>query len=40
MRENIKGEDSPLAAAKRGKNTSMWMSVESVKNMKKKLILA
>jgi len=30
--DNIKGEDSALAAAKRGKNTSMWLSVESVKN--------
>ncbi len=30
--ENIKDEDSPLAAAKKGKNTSMWLSIESVKN--------
>jgi len=30
--DNIKGEDSALAAAKRGKNTSMWLSIESVKN--------
>ena len=29
---NIRGEDSALAAAKRGKKTSMWMSIESVKN--------
>ena len=30
--EKIKGEDSAFTAAKRGKNTSMWLSVESVKN--------
>jgi len=30
--ESIKGEDSALAAAKRGKNTSMWLAIESVKN--------
>ena len=29
--EKIKGEDSAFAAAKRGKNTSMWLAVESVK---------
>tara|TARA_B100001996_G_scaffold19868_1_gene16118 strand:+ start:80 stop:1087 length:1008 start_codon:yes stop_codon:yes gene_type:complete len=28
----VRDEDSPLAAAKRGKDTSMWMSIESVKN--------
>ena len=37
---NIKGEDSPLAAAKRGKNTSMWMSVESVKNKSSDIVLS
>ena len=36
--ENIvRNTDSPLEAAKRGKNTSMWLAIESVK--KKKLIL-
>ena len=29
---NIKGEDTALVAAKRGKTTSMWMAIESVKN--------
>ena len=29
---NIKGEDTALAAAKRGKTTSMWMAIDSVKN--------
>ena len=28
----IKDEDSPLSAAKRGKDTSMWLSIESLKN--------
>mgnify|MGYP001392773732 CR=1 FL=1 len=28
----IKDEDSPLTAAKKGKDTSMWLSVESLKN--------
>ena len=30
--ESIKNEDSALSAAKRGKHTSMWQSIESVKN--------
>ena len=29
--EEVKGTDSPLSAAKRGKNTSMWLAVDSVK---------
>jgi len=29
---NIKGEDTALTAAKRGKTTSMWMAIDSVKN--------
>ncbi len=29
---NIKNEDTALAAAKRGKTTSMWMAIDSVKN--------
>ena len=28
----VTSEDSPLEAAKRGKNTSMWLAIESVKN--------
>ena len=27
----VKSTDSPLEAAKRGKDTSMWLSIESVK---------
>ena len=33
----VKSTDSPLEAAKRGKDTSMWLAIESVK--KKKLTL-
>tara|TARA_B100000989_G_scaffold242089_1_gene189027 strand:+ start:3187 stop:4194 length:1008 start_codon:yes stop_codon:yes gene_type:complete len=29
----IKDTDSPLSAAKKGKNTSMWLSIESLKKM-------
>ena len=36
----IEGEDTPLAAAKRGKNTSMWMSIESVKNKTSNIVLS
>ena len=32
--ESIKGEDSPLTAAKKGKNTSMWLTIDSVKSKK------
>ena len=28
--EKIEGEDSALTAAKKGKNTSMWLAIESV----------
>ena len=37
---NVKGEDSPLTAAKKGKNTSMWMSIESVKNKSSDIVLS
>ena len=37
---NIKDEDSALKAAKRGKKTSMWMSIESVKNKTADIILS
>ena len=38
--EYIKNEDSPLTAAKRGKNTSMWLAIESVKNKNSDIILS
>ena len=30
----VKSTDSPLEAAKRGKKTSMWLAIESVKEKK------
>ena len=36
----VEDKDTPLAAAKRGKNTSMWMAIDSVKNKKSDKILA
>ena len=36
----IKDEDSALSAAKRGKNTSMWLSIESVKNKTSDIVLS
>ena len=36
----IKDEDSPLSAAKRGKNTSMWLSVESLKRNESDAIIS
>jgi len=38
--EYIRNEDSPLTAAKRGKNTSMWLAIESVKNKSSDIILS
>ena len=31
-KDEVKGTDSALSAAKRGKHTSMWLAIESVKN--------
>ena len=39
-KESIKGEDTALTAAKRGKNTSMWLSIDSVKNKKSDIVLS
>tara|TARA_B110000037_G_scaffold144550_1_gene163520 strand:+ start:147 stop:1151 length:1005 start_codon:yes stop_codon:yes gene_type:complete len=36
----IKGTDSPLEGAKRGKNTSMWLAVQSVKEKKSDVIIS
>ena len=38
--ENVKNEDSALTAAKRGKKSSMWMSIESVKNKSSDIVLS
>ena len=37
---NVKDGDSALTAAKKGKNTSMWLSIESVKNKTSDIILS
>ena len=38
--DNIRDEDSALTAAKRGKNTSMWLSIQSVKNKNSNIVLS
>ena len=38
--EVVAGTDTPLGAAKRGKNTSMWLAVESVKNKKADIVIS
>ena len=38
--EKIEGEDTAFAAAKRGKNTSMWLAIESVKNGTSDIIIS
>ena len=39
-KDKIEGEDSALSAAKKGKNTSMWLAVESVKLKKSDAIIS
>ncbi len=36
----VKSTDSPLEAAKRGKNTSMWMAIESVRKKEADIIIS
>jgi len=36
----VKGTDSPLEGAKRGKKTSMWLAIESVKNKKSDIVVS
>ena len=36
----VKSTDSPLEAAKRGKDTSMWLSIESVKNKHSDIVIS
>ena len=38
--EIVKDTDTPLAAAKRGKNTSMWMAIDSVKSKKSDVVIS
>ena len=39
-KNKVSSEDSPLEAAKRGKNTSMWLAVESVKNNDSNIVIS
>ena len=36
----VKSTDSPLEGAKRGKDTSMWLSIESVKNKESDIVIS
>ena len=36
----VKSTDSPLEAAKRGKHTSMWLAIESVKNKESDIVIS
>jgi glycerol-3-phosphate acyltransferase PlsX len=36
----VKGVDSPLEGAKRGKNTSMWLAIQSVKEKKSDVVIS
>ena len=38
--DKVKSTDSPLEAAKRGKRTSMWLSVESVKSKESDIVIS
>ena len=38
--EIVKGTDTPLGAAKRGKNTSMWLAIESVKKKNNDIVIS
>ena len=39
-KNTVKSTDSPLEAAKRGKDTSMWLSIESVKNKETDIVIS
>ena len=39
-KNSVKGTDTPLEAAKRGKDTSMWLAIENVKNKKADIIIS
>ena len=36
----VKGTDSPLEGAKRGKNTSMWLAIQSVKDKESDIVIS
>ncbi|WP_415314378.1 phosphate acyltransferase PlsX [Candidatus Pelagibacter sp. Uisw_106] len=39
-KDTVKGTDSPLEGAKRGKNTSMWLAIQSVKEKKSDIVIS
>ena len=39
-KNEVKGTDSALSAAKRGKETSMWLAIDSVKNKESDIIIS
>ena len=39
-KNKVEGKDTPLEAAKRGKDTSMWLSIESVKEKKADIVIS
>ena len=38
--DKVIGNDTPLGAAKKGKNTSMWLAIESVKNKQADIVVS
>jgi phosphate acyltransferase len=38
--DTVKGTDSPLEGAKRGKNTSMWLAIQNVKEKKSDIVIS
>ena len=38
--DRVKSTDSPLECAKRGKNTSMWLAIQSVKNKEADIVIS
>ena len=38
--DTVKGTDSPLEGAKRGKKTSMWLAIQSVKEKKSDIVIS
>ena len=39
-KNKVEGKDTPLEAAKRGKDTSMWLSIQSVKEKKADIVIS
>ena len=38
--ESVKDTDTPLSGAKKSKNTSMWLAIESVKNKQSDIVIS